>query len=167
MQEHIMIYHNLDQEFLKILERNAVRAVIRNEINEVLLIQTNLGDYKFPGGGIEEGENELQALIREIREECGFETKEINEHIFRIIEQKEDKHDKNTKFVMNSNYYTCTIDNTIIHSQSLDQYERDLEYKPVWIKIEKAIKENKKIICDLNRKKTMWIKRDTFVLELL
>jgi len=35
--------------------REAVRAVVlKNKL--LLMIRTNLGDYKFPGGGVEEGE---------------------------------------------------------------------------------------------------------------
>ena len=66
MQEHVMMYHEKDQKFSKVFQRNAVRAIISNEQGNLLLIKSNLGDYKFPGGGIEEGENEKQALIREI-----------------------------------------------------------------------------------------------------
>ena len=66
MQEHVMMYHEKGQIFSKVFQRNAVRAIISNEQGKLLLIKSNLGDYKFPGGGIEEGENEKQALIREI-----------------------------------------------------------------------------------------------------
>lgn len=37
------------------------------------MIQSKYGDYKFPGGGMEEGENRIDTLAREIKEETGFD----------------------------------------------------------------------------------------------
>lgn len=52
--------------------RTAVRGIIRRD-GKYLLIHSKYGDYKFPGGGMEEGENQIDTLIREIKEETGFD----------------------------------------------------------------------------------------------
>ena len=56
-----------------------VAAVIENR-NQVLCVQRNLNKhayisekYEFPGGKVEEGESEVEALQREIREELSME----------------------------------------------------------------------------------------------
>jgi 8-oxo-dGTP pyrophosphatase MutT (NUDIX family) len=64
---------------LPLVERNAVRVVILDEADRLLLLQVGeLGNPEFgtawelPGGGIEPGETLAQAMMRELREETGI-----------------------------------------------------------------------------------------------
>lgn len=60
--------------------RCAARAVLYNAAGQVAVMYfTTTGSYKLPGGGIDEGENILDALHREIREETGYEITNIKE----------------------------------------------------------------------------------------
>jgi 8-oxo-dGTP pyrophosphatase MutT (NUDIX family) len=52
----------------------AVGGIVKNELGEILLVKTFKGGWVFPGGQVEAGENLMEALIREIREESGIET---------------------------------------------------------------------------------------------
>ena len=54
-----------------IKERIAVRGVIYKK-DKLLLVHSNRGYYKFPGGGVEKEESLEEGLIREIREETGY-----------------------------------------------------------------------------------------------
>lgn len=54
------------------LRRIGVRAIIFVE-GRLLLIENDFGEVKLPGGGVEAGESEIDALIREVREETGYE----------------------------------------------------------------------------------------------
>ncbi|GEM_PF-3094732 len=52
----------------------AVFGVVENENREVLLLKHRHHDiWMFPGGQVEVGENLVEALIREAREESGME----------------------------------------------------------------------------------------------
>ena len=56
---------------VKITTRHAVRAIIIQD-NKILMVHTNKGDYKFPGGGIKKAESHEEALRREVIEETGL-----------------------------------------------------------------------------------------------
>ena len=64
---------------LPILERDAVRLVVRDSEDRILLFHTQeislpaLGVWwELPGGGIDEGETARQAAVRELLEETGL-----------------------------------------------------------------------------------------------
>ena len=55
-----------------VISRQAVRAIILNG-EQILMVYSPVNhDYKFPGGGVKDGESHADTLSREIREECGL-----------------------------------------------------------------------------------------------
>ncbi len=122
------------------------------------------GDYKFPGGGIENDETHEEALIREVQEECGSFVSVVETEIGKVIEYNKPVEKEYDLFKMTSYYYLCRIKEDYCEL-NLDQYEKDLGFKPVWIQIEEAIQRNKLIITSNDREAPRWTGRDTFVLE--
>lgn len=54
--------------------RVALKAVIRNDKNEILVVKEHdLDTWDIPGGGWDHGETEKEALARELYEEVGYE----------------------------------------------------------------------------------------------
>ena len=51
------ITDELPEEQAEIKKRSAVRGIVHYQ-NKLLMVCTKEGDYKFPGGGIEDGESE-------------------------------------------------------------------------------------------------------------
>ena len=93
---------------VKIYYREAVRAVIIKEEKILLIYSEKNGDYKLPGGGVEEGETYEEALIREVEEEAGYRVLVKNE-ILQVMEYDEGQFDDCDVFQMLSIYYKCEI----------------------------------------------------------
>jgi len=146
----------------KTFYREAVRGVILKDRTLLMIYSTKEGDYKFPGGGIEAGETHETALVREVKEECGATVLSINDELGKVVEYDiplEKEYDVSRRI---SYYYICEIDSSL-GEQSLDQYEKDLGFIPVWVDIDKAIQTNKMLIEANNCPR--WTPREAFVLE--
>lgn len=147
------------------VKRFAVRGIIFNN-NKILMIHSEVnGDYKFPGGGIKEGESHDEALKREILEECGLNVEKKGALLGELSEFRDAYEDEIDYFKMESFYYKCSISSFEFQELSLDPYEEELKFRPKWISINDAIIQNKKIINSDQCPK--WTKRDTHFLEYL
>ncbi len=77
--QHAMgLYESSDGPIVK--TRLAARGVVRDANGRIgLMYFPQTGSYKLPGGGIDEGESELDAFHREIREETGYLVTNVEE----------------------------------------------------------------------------------------
>lgn len=125
---------------------------------------SNVGDYKFPGGGVVAGESHMQALIREVQEECGMSVISIGSEIGAVIEYNVALEDDYDVFQMTSHYYRCEVAD-VSGRQTLDAYEQELGFKPVWIDIDDAIRQNKELL-DADQPPE-WLRREIFILEYI
>jgi len=77
-----------EEEGVSYLVREAARAVVVDrDLRLALLHVSRDGYYKLPGGGMEEGEDDVTALRRECREELGCELEILGE-IGMIVEYR-------------------------------------------------------------------------------
>lgn len=143
--------------------REAVRGIIIKD-NKILMVHSKNRDYKFPGGGIKKDEGYKEALKREVEEETGYICSEINEQIGIITEKSKDRYFNDRIFKMISYYYFAEVSNKR-KSQKLDPYEAKLGFKPEWVNIDDAIKNNDKIINLGIEPIANWIYRETYVLK--
>lgn len=144
--------------------RAAVRAVAIHERKLLMVYSPVNGDYKFPGGGVDESENHEIALKREVQEECGMNLTRILEGIGCIIEYAIPMKAGFDVFKMTSSYYLCEVD-SVIGTQHLDAYEEDLGFQPAWVDIDTAIQTNKAILKSETKKPPEWTAREVFILE--
>ncbi|NOQ22353.1 MAG: NUDIX domain-containing protein [Candidatus Aegiribacteria sp.] len=166
MIEHSIIHYNKNQIFNTEIHRKAVRAIIQRQDKILLVHSTNVGDYKFPGGGVEKQEDDSEALRREIQEECGLILSEIKEKVIRITEMSQSKESGTTLFKMISEYYVCTVKAERVR-QKLDKYEEELGFRPVWIDLEKAIEQNKQMLISSKVNTPSWLERELWVMEVM
>ena len=64
---HTTILLNLEEIY-----RVAVRGIVFID-GKLLMIEDNFGEVKLPGGGIDSGEDDYKALVREVKEETGYD----------------------------------------------------------------------------------------------
>jgi len=161
-----MFYKVLESPKIKnykgITHREAVRGIIISK-NNILLVLSNRGDYKFPGGGVEKNESHSEALAREVKEETGYINCVIQDKVGTVMERKIDEFTNGNLFQMTSHYYFCELTNLESQEQQLDEYESILNFSPVWVPIDNAIKQNESLVPQFDD--NSWLNREIFSLK--
>lgn len=150
----------------KVIYREAVRAIIFNASNQVVMVQIQEDgfQYQFPGGGLEDGEGHLETLKREAMEEAGIIIKEDVQLIGVMEERRKSREVKDAYFVMKSTYYLCYIE---AHTdQQLEDYEKELGFVPIEIDLEEAYEKNVAVL-QQQAATNPFTERDTYVLKCL
>ena len=145
--------------------RDSARSIIIVN-NKIAMVHSLKYDYyKFPGGGIESGENPIDAMIRETREESGLVVKPetIKEYGYVHRIQKSDT-DETECFVQDNYYYLCEADKYVV-AQNLDEYEFAETYTLEFVDPETAIRKNRNV-AQTPYNQAMF-EREARVLELL
>ena len=144
--------------------RPSVRGIIikKNKIAMVHSLKYNY--YKFPGGGIEPGENNYQALIREVREESGLSIIINSIREYGLVKRIQKALDENICWVQDNYYYICSVEDKIFE-QDLDDYEAEENFKLEFIEPYLAININKNE--DHGLKDYLMLERENKVLDLL
>lgn len=149
-----------------IRQRIAVRGVIY-EGNRILMVKTNRGDYKFPGGGVEEGESLKEALLREIAEETGYVDVEAGPCIGTAFEQNLDQDGDGAYFQMYSSYFVCRLRSRKRAEGVQDDYEEKLGFHGIITGIHEAYEANARMLSAGMDGKIPWLRRETQVLKRL
>ncbi|UJF17662.1 NUDIX domain-containing protein [Vibrio sp. SS-MA-C1-2] len=143
--------------------RHASRAIVLKGDDILLLYTARYDDYTLPGGGVDQGENVADGLLRELAEETGANDIEIIDD-FGIYEEYRPWHKPDFDTIHMLSYcYVCRIGDNLGET-SYEDYELGNGMKPVWINIYQAIKHNQEIIKHSD-KKGMSIERETFLLK--
>lgn len=149
----------------RVFVRNSARSIIIDKRKVAMIHSLKYDYYKFPGGGIEEGEDAVEAMLRETREESGLivipETVLEYGYVHRI--QKSDTDDDEC-FIQDNFYYMCEAKAQLL-SQHLNAYEEKEQFTLEYIEPEKAIKKNRMV--GQSPYDEIMFERESKVLELL
>ncbi len=149
----------------KAFKRPSARAIIIKD-KKIYMVHSLVYDYyKFPGGGIEKDESNIDALIRETKEEAGLvvikdSIKEYG-YVHRIQKAKDEGY---SMFIQDNYYYLCDVENKIIE-QNLDDYEDFEKFTLELVDPKMAINANRN--SDHGPKNKDMIEREAKVLENL
>lgn len=142
--------------------RPSVRAIIRREGTVAMVHSLKYDYYKFPGGGIEPGENQEETLIRETREEAGLTVLPDSIREYGRVHRVQNYRDG---FLIQDNYYYFCDTEPEPLPQRLDAYEEEERFTLEYVDPRLAISVNRK--ADHGPKDSQMLEREARVLELL
>ena len=145
--------------------RDSARSIIIRNCKIAMIHSLKYDYYKFPGGGIEPGESNVDALIRETAEEAGLTVipDSIREYGYVHRIQKSTV-EMDEYFIQNNYYYLCDVEEGV-NPQKLDDYESDEHFTLEYVMPESAIRSNR--AKDHGPKDPVMLEREARVLEML
>lgn len=121
-------------------KRPSARGIIIKNNKLAMVYSKRYDYYKFPGGGIDKNETNIDALIREVKEEVGLQVIKESVKEYGLFLRK-DKGKVEDIFIQENYYYLCDVtDNNI--GQKLDDYEEFEEFTLKWVSANEAIEAN-------------------------
>lgn len=137
--------------------RPSVRGIIIKNHRIAMIHSLKYDYYKFPGGGIENGENHIDTLIREVAEESGLTVIRESVREYGCVHRVQKGH-KEDRFVQDNYYYLCNVQETV-GLQNLDDYENEEQFTLEWV--------SPKTVLDTNRNHFHGKKQDDFQFETM
>ena len=143
--------------------RPSVRGIIIRDGKAGLVRSLKYNYYKFPGGGMESGEEHRETLIREVREESGLIVIPESIKEYGMVHRVQNGKHGDT-LVQDNYYYFCDAQDQPM-SQNLDDYEAEAEFTLEFVDPAEAIRVNR----DLPRSDwdSVMLGREARVLEML
>lgn len=144
-----------------------VRIAVRGIIfigGKLLMIEDAKGFLKLPGGGAEDGESDIDTLVREVREETGYTVRPETARAFGMIEEKRLSSYEPMIWHHFSRIYFCEVDEV----QGMCAYtanEQRFGFHCVLIAPEEAMARDLKILQEDPRRS--WARRECETLRIL
>lgn len=149
-------------ESIEVVYRPSARGIVIKN-GKVAMIHSAMYDYyKFPGGGIEEGESPIEAMIREVKEESGLTVIPESIREFGNVHRRS-KNQRGGLFIQDNFYYICSCIEAPGET-NLDDYESEEGFTLEFVKPEAAIEKNRNGNYDLM---PLMLEREARVLELI
>ncbi|MGM9603289.1 MAG: NUDIX domain-containing protein [Faecousia sp.] len=145
--------------------RPSVRGIILRDGKVAMVHSLKYDYYKFPGGGMEPGESQIDTLIRETLEESGLVVIPESIREFGCVHRvQKDDTDEYAFFVQDNYYYLCQAQPEI-RRQVLDDYEAEERFTLEFVTPETAIYANR--FLPHGPKDPLMLEREARVLEML
>lgn len=143
--------------------RPSVRGIIIRDGKIAMVHSLKYDYYKYPGGGIEPGENLEDALIREVAEESGLSVIPGSIREYGLVHRVQ-KGEKADFFIQDNYYFLCDAEGAV-KAQHLDDYEAEERFTLEFAEPMHAIRTNRHK--DHGPKDPIMLERESRVLEML
>ena len=150
---------------LTLIVRHAARGIVIDGENILLLFTERYHDYSLPGGGIDDGEDFVEGLKRELREETGAKDVLNIKPYVRYDEYRPWYKEDADIIHMISHCFVCDIQGELGETD-FESYELNNGMTPMWKNIFEAIAHNEAVIANSD-KKGLSIERETFLLKVI
>lgn len=139
----VMDEHNYDDNLEEIL-RISVRGIIFVN-GKLMMVENSFGEVKLPGGGMEPGEEDYQVLLREVKEETGYNVIPESIKSFGEIEEKRLSVHEPMIWHQINRLYVCDV----YPEQGQCTYtdiEKKHGFRLVFYTIEEALEKNRRML---------------------
>lgn len=123
-------------------KRIAARGIAHRD-GKYLMVTGNNGAFRFPGGGVEDGESLADAMCREVKEESGYFVMPETAREWAVVRERR-KGLIADILEMDSYYFLCEISGAG-GEQLLDEGEAEDGLRPVWMDLEEALAANRRL----------------------
>lgn len=154
----------------KVVLRKAMRGILSVDGKLIVLYSDKVGDFSLPGGGMEAGETELEALHRELLEECGLDLQDCCfTEMGSVMEFSNAREAEDALFQMTSTYYYCDLSGMDLEflEQKLEDYEVALDLDVRMEPIDAILAANRALLQKKLAETPRWVNRETMVFEIL
>lgn len=149
--------------------RPSVRGIIIKDGKIAMVHSLKYNYYKFPGGGIKQGEEHQETLLREVREETGLRVRPDSIKEYGLVHRVQ-KGMKEDMFIQDNYYYFCEVEAELA-TQQLDDYEAEEKFTLEFVTPQHAIDVNRTSISivaeQVNEVYSIMLERDSRVLKIL
>ena len=147
----------------KAFVRPSVRGIIIRDGKVAMVHSLKYDYYKFPGGGMEDGESLEESLLREVVEESGLQVIPPSILEYGLVHRVQ-KGQKEAMFIQDNYYFLCDVEE-IVGSQKLDDYEAEERFTLEYVDPIHAIRINREV--DHGPKDQIMLEREARILEML
>lgn len=150
----------------QLYRREAVRAVVVDGADMLLLYTRRYDDYSFPGGGVCDGEQLEACLRRELQEETGADTVSVNRYLGYVDELRPDRQGSPNTMLMRSHFYKCAV-NRALGKSAPEEYELANGMAALWINGHEALAHNEALLETKPQNMGLSIYRETQMLRFI
>ena len=142
--------------------RYSANSIISKNDKVAMIFIGKYNFYAFPGGGVEDGETLIDALIRETEEEAGLIIKPTSiVELGKIVEIRKDRYAEGI-YERHDHFYFCDVEDISV-TPRLTQSEIEYGHQFLYVAIDEAIAANEMHM----QQGSKWTEGITFILELL
>ena len=148
----------------RVFQRLAARAIVQRNEQILLLFTERYNDFSFPGGGLDEGENVIAGLKRELEEETGAREVKVGQYFGYVEEYRPYQKPQYDVMHMTSHFYRCEIARQL-ESARMEMHEIANGMRPMWVNLVDAISHNEAVMHRQECSMGQSIQRETFMLK--